>query len=132
MIKLGAAGYYGQILTPALTCLPGNSTIEVSFDMCAFTGDGLKAQDPRDAVVKVIEDAQVGQNGGMHQALVKGKEVQVREFEINANVSNLTRYTFTLENVKPGSRIAIGTTRPVGGKDGNRRAFLDNVQIILK
>jgi hypothetical protein len=132
MIKLGAAGYYCQILTPALTCLSGNSTIEVSFDMCAFTGDGLKAQDPRDAVVKVIEDAQVGQNGGMRQALVKGKEVQVREFEINANVSNLTRYTFTLENVKPGSRIAIGTNRPSGAKTGNRRAYLDNVQIILK
>ena len=129
MIKLGAAGYYGQILTPALTCLPGNSTIEVSFDMCAFTGDGIKAQDSRDAVVKVIEGAELGQNGDMRQALVKGKEVQVREFEINANVSNLTRYTFTLENVKPGSRIAIGTTRPVGGKDGNRRAYLDNVQI---
>ena len=100
--------------------------------MCAFTDDGLKAQDPRDAVVKVIEDAQVGQNGGMRQALVKGKEVQVREFEINANVSNLTRYTFTLENVKPGSRIAIGNSRPSGAKTGNRRAYLDNVQSKIK
>ena len=84
MIKLGASSCYGQILTPALTCLSGNSTIEVSFDMCAFTDDGLKAQDPRDAVVKVIEGAEHGQNGGMRQALVKGNEVQVRKFEINA------------------------------------------------
>ena len=132
MIKLGAASSWSQILTPPLTCLSGPSTIEVSFDMCAYTEDGKKIIDPLDAIVKVMDNVKLGVNGDMSQAYLSGTVSDERQFTISSNISSMTRYTYTFENVKPGARIAIGTYRPAGAGAGQRRAFLDNVQITLK
>lgn len=132
MIKLGAASSWSQILTPPLTCLSGPSTIEVSFDMCAYTEDGKKIIDPLDAIVKVMDNVKLGVNGDMSQAYLSGTVSDERQFTISSNISSMTRYTYTFENVKPGARIAIGTYRPSGAGAGQRRAFLDNVQITLK
>lgn len=128
IIKLGAANSWVQIMTPALTCLSGNARIRVSFDMCPYTDNGTKIGDPLDAVVKVMTDVKLGSNGSMTQSLVSGKVAQEKTFSINP-VIEMDRYEFVLDNVAPGSRIAIGTYRPSGASAGNRRAFLDNVKV---
>ena len=128
MLKLGASNYYVQAVTPPLTCLQRNATLEVSFDMSPFTNDGATATDPLDAVIKVIEGGSVSTQGAMHQVLTGGTVAQSRAFTIDSNVA-MKHYTFTLSGVKPGSRIAIGNERPAGAKSGQRRSFLDNVQI---
>ena len=128
MIKLGAANSYVQIMTPELTCLSGNAKIRVSFDMCPYTDDGAKIGDPLDAVVKVMTGVKLGTNGTMTQSMVSGKVAQEKTFTIN-QVLSMTPYEFELDNVAPGSRIAIGTYRPSGASSGNRRAFMDNVKI---
>lgn len=133
MIKLGASSSWVQIVTPALDCLSGNAKIEVSFDMCPYTGSGQKADDPLDAVVKVLENVSTGTKGDMHQAVLSCDEVQTKAFVLEGGVPDLKRYTFTFENVKPGSRIAVGTIRPADAQSGQRRAFIDNIRIkVLK
>ena len=128
IIKLGAANSYVQILTPELTCLSGKAKIKVSFDMCPYTDNGNKIGDPLDAVIKVMTDVKLGTNGAMTQSLVSGKVDQEKTFTIN-QVLAMSRYEYVLENVAPGSRIAIGTYRPAGAAAGNRRAFLDNIKV---
>lgn len=128
MLKLGASNYYVQAVTPALGCLSGSATLEVSFDMGPFTSDGARASDPLDAVIKVIEGGSVSTQGNMHQVLTGGTVAQTRSFTIDSNVG-MKRYTFTLSGVKPGSRIAIGNERPAGAQSGQRRSYLDNVQV---
>ena len=128
IIKLGAANSWVQIMTPELTCLSSNAKIKVSFDMCPYTDNGTKVGDPLDAVVKVMTGVKLGTNGSMTQSLVSGKVAQEKTFSINPVIA-MSRHEFILENVAPGSRIAIGTYRPAGAAAGNRRAFLDNVKI---
>ena len=130
IIKLGAANSYVQIMTPELTCLSGTAKIKVSFDMCPYTDNGTKVGDPLDAVVKVMTGVKLGTNGSMTQSLVSGNVAQEKTFSINP-VLAMSRHEFILENVAPGSRIAIGTYRPTGAAAGNRRAFLDNVKVEL-
>lgn len=129
VVKLGAASSWAQIVTPAFDCLSGNAKIEVSFDMCPYTGDGQKASDPLDAVVKVLENVITGINGDMHQGVLSCDEVQVKSFMLDSGIPDMKRYTFTFDNVKPGSCIAVGTCRPAGAAQGQRRAFLDNIRI---
>lgn len=128
VIKLGAANSWVQIMTPELKCLSRNAKIKVSFDMCPFTDNGTKIADPLDATIKVMTGVTLGKKGDMNQALVSGTVAQEKTFTINSVIA-MSRYEFVLENVAPGSRIAIGTYRPAGAAAGNRRAFLDNVKI---
>ena len=128
IIKLGAANSYVQIMTPAITCLSGNAKIKVSFDMCPYSDNGTKIGDPLDAVVKVMTDVKLGTNGSMTQSLLSGKVAHEKTFSLNPVIA-MSRYEFVLDNVAPGSRVAIGTYRPAGATSGNRRAFLDNVKI---
>lgn len=129
IIKLGAAGSWCQILTPALNCLPSNSTIKVSFRMGAYTEDGVKVLDPGEAVIKVIDNVTLGSQGSMHQAYQSGTVAYEKTFSIPSRIG-MQNFEFTLNNVKPGARIAIGTTRS-SSEGSQRRAFLDDVKIEL-
>lgn len=130
MLKMGASNSWVQIMTPELDCLSGKATISVSFDMCPYTDDGLKIadKDQQNAIVRVLEDVELGKNGDMYQAILSGKVTQEKPFALNP-VLKMNRYTITLEDVAPGSRIAIGTYRPEGAKAGQRRVYLDNIKL---
>ena len=129
LIKLGAASAWCQILTPALDCLSGPATIKVSFRMAPYTDNGVKASDPLDAVVKVLDGVTLATVGTMHQAFSSGTAVYEKTFTLVDKMA-FQRYEFTIPDVKPGARIAIGTYRK-GSDGGQRRAFLDDVCIEL-
>lgn len=131
MLKLGAASSWVQIMTPELDCLEGPSTIQVSFDMCPYTDDGKKNSDPLEAVVRIFNDVVLGQEGGMVQAFKSGTKVHEKVVPMNSELK-MTRYDITFENVAPGSRVAIGSYRKNEAETGQRRVFLDNVQITVK
>lgn len=128
LIKLGAASAWCQILTPALDCLQGTATVKVSFLMAPYTDDGVKAGDPLDAVIKVIDNVKLATVGTMHQAYSSGTVSYEKTFTISDRMA-MQKYEFTLTDVKPGARIAIGTFRPQGASAGQRRAFLDDIKI---
>lgn len=128
LVKLGAASAWCQILTPPLDCLSGPATIKLSFQMAPYTDNGLKASDPLDAIVKVLDGVALSTMGTMHQAYTSGTAVYEKAFTLEDRMA-MKRYEFTIPGVKPGARIAIGTYRKDGSGSGQRRAFLDNVQI---
>lgn len=127
LIKLGAAGAWCQILTPALSCLSGTATVKVSFLMAPYTDNGVKASDPLDAVVKVLDGVTLSTVGNMRQAYSAGTVSYEKTFTL-ADRMALQKFEFTIPDVKPGARIAIGTYRN-GDASGQRRAFLNDVKI---
>lgn len=128
LIKLGAASAWCQILTPPLDCLSGKATVRVSFLMAPYTDNGVKASDPLDAVVKVLDGVTLSTKGTMHQAYTAGTVSYEKTFTLENRMA-MKKYEFTIPDVKPGARIAIGTYRKDGSGGGQRRAFLDDIQI---
>lgn len=128
ILKVGASEKYAQIVTPKLDCLSSAATLEVSFDMGPISYDGVKLPDPLDAVIKVIEGGTVAKIGSANSMITNYTTAQEKTFTMAANPA-LKQQVFTFSNVKPGSRIAIGTYRPAGAGAGNRRAFIDNIRI---
>ena len=124
-LKLGAGSKCGTIVTPALKCLNGNSTVIVEFDMCPYVE---KAPDPYTAVISVID-------GGSAEASEKyinkitGNTTVVKEFTFDSEYA-WKHYSFEITDVKPGARIAIGTDRQ--GVTGQHRVYLDNIKLTLK
>lgn len=127
LVKLGAAGSWCQILTPALNCLSGKATLKLSFLMAPYTDNGAKAPDPLEAIIKVFDGVTLGTVGGMHQAYSSGTASYEKTFSLADRLA-FQKYEFTIPDVKPGARIAIGTFRN-GTATGQRRVFLDDVKI---
>lgn len=127
LLKLGAYNVWCQVLTPPLNCLSGKATIKVSFLMAPYTDKGDKAPDPLEAVVKVVDGVTLATVGNMHQAFSAGTVSYEKTFNLSDRLA-FQKYEFTIPDVKPGARIAIGTFRD-GTSTGQRRAFLDDVKI---
>ena len=125
-IKIGGSSKTGRIVTPVLDCLTGNAKIEISFDAAPYQ-EGYK-YDPLTAKVEVLSAATVGENNFIKEAeKTVAQEVKVALEEKN----EWKRYTITLDNVAPGSRIGIGGSREDGSLAGKSqlRMFIDNIQV---
>ncbi len=134
-LKIGGSKKTGRIVTPALDCLTGNATLEVSFDASLYTE---ATPDPLTGIVEVLSPDTVPGN------VVGGKEAKVTNFIEAANKVvvkevkftldskyGFKRYTYTIEGVAPGSRIGIGPNREDGSAAGENqhRMFIDNIQV---
>ena len=95
--------------------------------MAPYTDKGDKAPDPLEAVVKVVDGVTLATVGNMHQAFSAGTVSYEKTFNLSDRLA-FQKYEFTIPDVKPGARIAIGTFRD-GTSTGQRRAFLDDVKI---
>ena len=95
--------------------------------MAPYTDNGVKAPDPLEAVVKVLDGVTLSTVGNMRQACSAGTVSYEKTFTLAERMA-LQRFEFTIPDVKPGARVAIGTFRR-DGTTGQRRAFLDDVKI---
>ena len=125
-IKIGGSSKTGRIVTPVLDCLTGNAKIEISFDAAPYQED--YKYDPLTAKVEVLSAATVGENNFIKEA----EKTVAQEVKVTLEEKNeWKRYTITLDNVAPGSRIGIGGSREDGSTAGKSqlRMFLDNIQV---
>lgn len=134
-LKIGGSKKTGRIVTPALDCLTGNATLEVSFDASLYTE---ATPDPLTGIVEVLSPETVPGNmvGGKEAKVTNfieaAKKVVVKEVKFTLDSKyGFKRYTYTIEGVAPGSRIGIGPNREDGSNagDNQHRMFIDNIQV---
>ena len=134
-LKIGGSKKTGRIVTPALDCLTGNATLEVSFDASLYTE---ATADPLTGIVEVLSPETVPGNtvGGVVKNVTNfieaATKVVVKEVKFTLDAEyGFKRYTYTIEGVAPGSRIGIGPNREDGSKagDNQHRMFVDNIQV---
>ncbi len=117
-VKLGASAKCAWLVTPELNCLTTPVNIELSFDAALYEDD------PGTALVEVLTGCT--QLSNAENSFVRPTERKtVATFDV---AKEWTRYTFTIPNVQPGSRIAIGGNR--NGVSGQHRFYLDNIEVV--
>ena len=117
-VKLGASAKCAWLVTPELNCLTTPVNIELSFDAALYEDD------PGTALVEVLTGCT--QLSNAENSFVRPTDRKtVATFDV---AKEWTRYTFTIPNVQPGSRIAIGGNR--NGVAGQHRFYLDNIEVV--
>ena len=117
MLKLGASSYAAQIVTPELSSLKETATIEVSFKAALYGSDNTSGG------VYVVNTTD------NNDCLIEKYEEQLAEqYPLE---KTWKKETFTLSNISPSSRIAIGNVRTPGTTPGSnqQRMFVDEIVI---
>lgn len=132
MLKIGASSKLGIIVTPELAPLKRTATIKIKFKACNYNEEATGVYDTPDKALYVYEDLTWNPNTNYFSEYYITHEA---EQKILFKLENETKgvygwmdYEFTIEHVKPTSRIGIGGTRDIVGT-GQNRFYLDNVQI---
>jgi hypothetical protein len=129
-LKIGGGSNTGRIVTPALDCLTGNATLEVSFDASLYTE---ATADPLTGVVEVLSPETVYDKVDKVTNYIKtANKIVVKEVKFTIDDKyGFKRYTYTIEGVAPGSRIGVGPSREDGSAPGEvqHRMFIDNIQV---
>ena len=134
-VKIGASNAAGQIVTPAITCLSGPAEVEVSFDASPYM-DPTKGNlfDVATAIVQVFTNSTRQDESKYinHEVGTPSEEEgKVHRFTLpTASDSDYkwVRYTFTVK-VENGDAIGFGSCREEGSAAGQRRMYLDNIQL---
>lgn len=116
--KMGASSKCAWLVTPELTCLAQPAKVELSFDAALYESD------PRTCIVEVLTGCTQEE---VNNFVRPGARNTAANFEVGAVAGEWAHYTFTIDNVMPGSRIAIGADR--AGVDDHHRFYLDNVEV---
>lgn len=117
-LKMGASSKCAWIVTPELACLAQPAKVELSFDAALYQTD------PRTCIVEVLTGCTQEE---VNNFVRPGNRITAANFEVGAVAGEWANYTFTIDNVMPGSRIAIGADR--AGVDGQHRFYIDNIQV---
>ena len=116
-VKMGASSKCAWLVAPEINCLQQTATIEVSFDACLYETD------PGQGIVEVLNGCT--QESNANNSFVRPSDrMTAATFSIAAGWA---RYTFTIDNINNGARIAIGGNR--NGVSGQHRFYLDNIEI---
>ena len=116
-VKMGASSKCAWLVAPEITCLQQTATIEVSFDACLYETD------PGQGIVEVLTGCT--QLSNAENSFVRPADrMTAATFSVAAGWA---RYTFTIDNINNGARIAIGGNR--NGVSGQHRFYLDNIEI---
>lgn len=116
-IKLGASSLIGLITTPALTSLSAPATLEVSFKAARYSTD------PTTAGIFKVSNSSISESH-----VISGESSLAQAFNVPDKSNTWQEYKFTLKDVTPGTRIAIGNVR---GGSGQHRMFIDDIVIQL-
>lgn len=116
-VKMGASSKCAWLVAPEITCLQQTATIEVSFDACLYETD------PGQGIVEVLNGCTQADNAS-NSYVTPADRMTAATFSIAAGWA---RYTFTIDNINNGARIAIGGHR--NGVSGQHRFYLDNIEI---
>lgn len=116
-VKMGASSKCAWLVAPEITCLQQTATIELSFDAALYESD------PGTAIVEVLNGCTQADNAG-NSFVTPGDRMTAATFDV---AKDWTRYTFTIDNINNGARIAIGGNR--NGVSGQHRFYLDNIEI---
>ncbi len=121
VLKLGNASYTASIVTPELGNLSGTATVEVSFKAQLVDPDN----DQPHLLVEALDNATYNSTSRevtRDPAYTVSKPVEVEK------KMEMKTYSVTLENVGPGTRIAIGGDPSL--KAGKYiRVFVDDIQV---
>ena len=116
-VKMGASSKCAWLVAPEITCLQQTATIEVSFDAALYETD------PGQGIVEVLTGCT--QLSNAENSFVRPADrMTAATFSVAAGWA---RYTFTIDNINNGARIAIGGNR--NGVSGQHRFYLDNIEI---
>lgn len=116
-IKMGASSLCAWLVLPEIKCLQQTATVELSFDAALYDSD------PGQAIVELLTGCT--QLSKAENSYVRPSDrMTVSTFKVG---KDWTRYTFTVDNVNNGARLAIGGHR--NGVSGQHRFYLDNIEI---
>lgn len=121
VLKLGNASYTASIVTPELSNLSGTATVEVSFKAQLVDPDN----DQPHLLVEALDNATY--NSTSREVTRNPAHTVSKPVEVEKKMEMKT-YSVTLENVGPGTRIAIGGDPSL--KAGKYiRVFVDDIQV---
>ena len=121
VLKLGNASYTASIVTPELSNLSGTATVEVSFKAQLVDPDN----DQPHLLVEALDNATY--NSTSREVTRDPAHTVSKPVEMERKMEMKT-YSVTLENVGPGTRIAIGGDPSL--KAGKYiRVFVDDIQV---
>ena len=116
-IKMGASSLCAWLVLPEIKCLQQTATVELSFDAALYDSD------PGQAIVELLTGCT--QLSKAENSYVRPSDrMTVSTFNVG---KDWTRYTFTVDNVNNGARLAIGGHR--NGVSGQHRFYLDNIEV---
>lgn len=116
-VKMGASSKCAWLVAPEITCLQQTATIELSFDAALYESD------PGTAIVEVLNGCTQADNAS-NSYVTPADRMTAATFDV---AKDWTRYTFTIDNINNGARLAIGGNR--NGVSGQHRFYLDNIEI---
>ena len=116
-VKMGASSKCAWLCTPELTCLAQPAQVELSFDAALYDSD------PRTAIIEVLGGTTIEVNN--NRFVRPSTRFTAAQFEVGSEAGAWAHYTFVIDGVMPGNRIAIGGDR--NGVDGQHRFYLDNI-----
>ena len=121
VLKLGNASYTASIVSPELSNLSGTATVEVSFKAQLVDPDN----DQPHLLVEALDNATY--NSTSREVTRDPAHTVSKPVEVEKKMEMKT-YSVTLENVGPGTRIAIGGDPSL--KAGKYiRVFVDDIQV---
>ena len=116
-IKMGASSTCAWLVLPEIKCLQQTATVELSFDAALYDSD------PGTVIVEMLTGCT--QLSNAENSFVRPSDrMTVSTFNVG---KDWTRYTFTVDNVNNGARLAIGGNR--NGVSGQHRFYLDNIEV---
>ena len=116
-VKMGASSKCAWLVLPEITCLQQTATIELSFDAALYETD------PGTVIVEVLNGCTQADNAS-NSYVTAADRMTVATLDV---VPAWTTYTFTIDNINNGARIAIGGNR--NGVSGQHRFYLDNISV---
>ena len=117
LIKMGASSMCAWLVLPEIKCLQQTATVELSFDAALYDSD------PGQVIVEMLTGCT--QLSNAENSFVRPSDrMTVSTFNVG---KDWTRYTFTVDNVNNGARLAIGGNR--NGVSGQHRFYLDNIEV---
>ena len=116
-IKMGAASTCAWLVLPEIKCLQQTATVELSFDAALYDSD------PGQVIVEMLTGCT--QLSNAENSFVRPSDrMTISTFKVG---KDWTHYTFTVDNVNNGARLAIGGHR--NGVEGQHRFYLDNIEV---
>ena len=116
-VKMGASSKCAWLVLPEIKCLQQTATVELSFDAALYETD------PGTVIVEMLTGCT--QLSNAENSFVRPSDrMTVSTFKVG---KDWTRYTFTIDNVNNGARLAIGGHR--NGVSGQHRFYLDNIEV---
>ena len=123
-VKVGASSKVGALVTPTLSVLSGTATVELRFKASPY-GSSQQSLDPLGACVRLLDGVTVSSNIVTSAA----ENIVVESFNLHNDLA-LSEYVFTIHNVTPTSRLAIGAYR-APDETGQHRLVLDDISVKL-